>query len=215
MRSARLLIFAKTPLRGQVKTRLNQELGIDGALAVHTSLIEFAWQEFGRQQRLRTEMWVSHPGAENYFKDLCGADNVHQQVGHDLGARMQHAAETALKTSDSVVIVGADCPSVDTAYVQQALSALAAPDVDVVLGPAEDGGYVLVALKEPVPGCLFQDIDWGSDRVLAQTRLALRKNGVRWRELSPRWDVDRPADVQRYRQLLRSRSHAEVGLQID
>jgi uncharacterized protein len=215
MQSARLLIFAKTPVLGQVKTRLNQELGADGALSLHTSLIEFAWREFGRLPGIQTEMWVSQPGAESYFHELCGAENVGLQRGHDLGARMQHAAETALESSDAVVIVGADCPSVDVAYVQQALSALEQSSIDVVLGPAEDGGYVLVALKAPMPECLFQSIEWGSDRVLAQTRAALLGNQVSWHELPSRWDVDRPEDVQRYEKLLRSRSRAVAGSQND
>lgn len=202
-------------MRGQVKTRLHQMLGIDGALALHTSLIEYIWQKLGRQAAMTAEMWVSEPGAETYFNELCGAENVRLQQGRDLGARMQHAAETALAASGAVVIVGADCPSVDVDYVQQALSALEQPQVDVVLGPAEDGGYVLLALKQPVPDCLFRDIDWGSDRVLAQSRAALRGNQLGWHELPPRWDVDRPEDVRRYEQWVRSRSRAAAESQND
>ena len=64
--------------------------------------------------------------------------------------------------------------------------------------PAEDGGYVLIGLARPVAS-LFHDIAWGSDRVMAQSRERLRAAGVRWRELAPSWDVDRPEDLARLR----------------
>jgi glycosyltransferase A (GT-A) superfamily protein (DUF2064 family) len=94
-----------------------------------------------------------------------------------------------------VLLIGTDCPALDVAALRAAAAALEAGD-DAVLVPAEDGGYVLVGLARPV-AALFDRIAWGSDRVMRESRERLRAAGLRWRELAPSWDVDRPEDLAR------------------
>jgi glycosyltransferase A (GT-A) superfamily protein (DUF2064 family) len=110
-----------------------------------------------------------------------------------------------------VVVVGADCPSVDGNYGAQALARLAAGE-QVVLGPADDGGYVLIGLRAPTPA-VFDNIDWGQAGVMSQTRERLRAAGMDWYELEPKWDVDRPEDLARL--ALLSDWQAFVGAQPD
>ena len=89
---------------------------------------------------------------------------------------------------------GPVCPVLTPDLIRQVADAL--DRHDAVLVPAEDGGYVLIALRRADPR-LFEAIDWSTDRVMAQTRLRLRALGLDWHETAPLWDVDRPADFER------------------
>jgi hypothetical protein len=113
---------------------------------------------------------------------------------------MNRALGEALKTSAVALVIGGDCVSLDGDDLRFALAALAAGH-DAVLGPAEDGGYLLIGLRHPRPG-LFRNIHWGGPRVLAATRRRLAREGLSWVELPTRWDVDRPADVRRLKRKL-------------
>ena len=124
-----------------------------------------------------------------------GIEGVTQCEG-DLGARMQHAAMTALATNLRVLLIGTDCPALMPADLRAAAGALAAHDA--VLIPAEDGGYVLLGLNR-WDARLFTNIAWGDDQVLAATRQRLAALDWRWQELPRLWDVDRPEDFARLR----------------
>ncbi len=119
------------------------------------------------------------------------------QTGQDLGARMDAAIrQTLLKKSvESVILIGTDCPALTERYLDQALLALES-GVDVVLGPAEDGGYVLVGMRRPI-GAVFEDIPWGTERVMQRTLEALKAKELTYRLLDTLWDVDRPEDLAR------------------
>ena len=116
------------------------------------------------------------------------------QPNGDLGARMHGALLASLSDAPAALVVGTDCPLIDASYVVAAVAALR--EHDVVLGPAEDGGYGLVGVNRPAPG-LFEGIDWGGPAVMAQSRARARTLGLRHIELAPVWDVDRPADLPR------------------
>lgn len=111
----------------------------------------------------------------------------------DLGERMLRAAGRALRDYRAVVIVGSDCPGYDPAYLREARDRLRS-DTDVVVGPAVDGGYVLIGLRRIVPG-IFAEIDWGRSTVLDAQRRNLRRLGMNWVEMPARRDVDRPEDL--------------------
>jgi len=98
-------------------------------------------------------------------------------------------------TRGPVLLIGTDCPALKPDHLRAAATALADGD-DVVLLPAEDGGYVLIGLKAPQP-VLFDGVPWGSERVMDETRRRLRSQGLRWSERATLWDVDRPEDVDR------------------
>ena len=117
---------------------------------------------------------------------------LHRQIGADLGERMAYAARRALEGTQAVILIGGDCPVLQPDHLRQVLEWLAG-DVDAVLGPAEDGGYVLLGLRKYDP-LLFEGISWGEDRVLSATRERLQRLGWRWNMLETLWDLDRPAD---------------------
>jgi hypothetical protein len=111
----------------------------------------------------------------------------------DLGERMYRA----LRRHPGAVLIGADCPALRPADLRAAARALQA-GADAVFSPAEDGGYGLIGLRRAARAA-FDGVDWGSARVMAQTRRNLRRLEWRWRELRTVWDVDRPEDVARLR----------------
>jgi glycosyltransferase A (GT-A) superfamily protein (DUF2064 family) len=112
---------------------------------------------------------------------------------------MRLAAEDGLSRGSPVVLIGTDCPVLSGDYVAAALEALTKHDA--VLGPAEDGGYVLLGLKR-VGATLFSDIPWSTAQVASLTRTRMSALGWHWRELPTLWDLDRPRDLQRYRRLV-------------
>lgn len=199
--SALVMQFSKWPEAGRVKTRLMPELGAEGAMAAHVRLslavlenlvasgytVHFLWD-----RALETAPEGAAPVLERL--EVHGVAQALQEGGV-LGERMLHALETGLNEFGKAMIVGSDCPSVDADYVRMAVAAL--NEVDVVLGPSEDGGYVLIGARRVIPNMLA-DVAWGTDKALSQTCARLTQKGVSFRLLPQRWDVDEPEDWQRF-----------------
>ncbi len=188
-------IFARAPQPGRVKTRLIPALGAAGAARLHAQLLRRTLATVA-SAGLPAELWVTPDGCHPLFREAGLPCRLQQ--GADLGARMQHALSAGLARAARVVLIGCDCPVLDGEYLAAAFAALETHDA--VLGPAEDGGYVLIGLRRPA--AVFDGIEWGGERVLAQTRARLAAAGLAWRELDTLWDVDRPADLVRWRQKL-------------
>jgi len=194
---ARIAVFAKAPVAGEVKTRLIPVLGATGAAALHAGLVRHALASAMRT-RAAVELWCA-PDESHPFFQRCASQfgaTLHAQRGGDLGARMKNAFDHAFAEGASLVVVGTDCPALTPAHLEEARAALI--DHDAALAPAEDGGYVLVGLAREVPA-LFEGIEWGSAAVMGRTRALLDGSRVRWKELATLWDVDRPADYERLR----------------
>lgn len=197
--AACVVVFAKAPIPGEAKTRLIPAIGAEGAAMLHAALVERAL-ESAASAGYDVELCCT-PDADHPFFEECAEVfdcTLSEQGGGDLGVRMLRAIDDVLTDFDVAVIVGADCPAVTPKHIQQAVSALA--DHDVALIPAEDGGYVLIAARR-VAAAMFDQIDWGTDRVLAQQRDALQRVGLSFAELDTLWDVDRPEDLVRLQTL--------------
>ena len=196
-------LYAKAPMRGKVKTRMQAVLGQDGALSLHKTLIRYVFNNLAESRLCPVQLWVAQAQAsseadekhDEFFLSICNKRDIYSQKGESLGERMAFTARELLKGKDYIVLVGSDCASVDAAYLEQALEALESGE-QIVFGPAEDGGYVLLGLRI-VPDCLFENVPWGEAEVMAKTRQNLKAAGLTWRELAPRWDVDRPQDLPR------------------
>ncbi len=192
----RLLLFAKPPLAGRVKTRLAARLGAIQAAAVHRLLLDHALAT-ACAAPWAAELWCAPPVAHPYFQTCHRRLGLplRRQRGLDLGRRMDHALRETLRRYRPVLLMGSDCPMLETRHLCQALAVLEGGR-DAVLIPAEDGGYVLLGLRRPAPR-LFSDMPWGEAGVLALTRRRLRQSGLTWGELPPLFDVDRPDDLER------------------
>jgi rSAM/selenodomain-associated transferase 1 len=185
-------IFCKAPVLGKVKTRLIQEMGKRRALDLYLQMLERLMAE-STLGTLKTELWISPDKDHAFFEAYAFAR--FQQAGLDLGGRMSTALRDGLNRHESVILVGTDLPLINRSYIEQAVSALKTHDV--VLGPAEDGGYGLVGVNAKTPD-MFSDIDWGTERVLSQTCARLNRDQLDFGLLPLIWDVDRPADLRRY-----------------
>lgn len=190
---ARLLIFAKAPVPGEVKTRLVPALGAPAAAELHARLARRAIETAVSAGVAPVELWCSPDDAHPFFRAFALPRRV--QGGRDLGERMAQALDATLAESRFAILIGTDCPVLTGEYLREAAERLAQGE-DAVLGPAEDGGYVLIGLRRRDPR-LFEDIAWGTPQVLDATRARLAERGFRWHELRCLWDVDRAEDLKR------------------
>jgi hypothetical protein len=188
-----LLVFARAPEPGRIKTRLAAVIGDVEAAALHAAFVLDVLERHAAPRRrliLCTTGDPLHP-----FWDTVPAHLEQRDQGEgDLGARLDRAFTPHLEVGARVVVLGTDSPALAPSKVDAAFAALAT--VDAVLGPADDGGYYLLGLGRPCPA-VFQDIPWGTDRVCADTRARLAASSVRWTELPVDYDVDHVEDVHR------------------
>jgi len=191
-----LIVFAKAPRPGRVKTRLAADLGAQEASRVYRRLGRRVLDAV-REGPYRTLVYYDPPDAEAEMRDWLGGESLEfrPQAEGDLGERMARAFEEALRDADRACIVGTDVPALRAALVVQALERL--ESADVVLGPAEDGGYYLMALSRPHPE-IFRDVPWSTADVLGTTLERARHAGLRESLLPVLKDVDTAADLRAY-----------------
>lgn len=199
--STKLLVFTKSPVLGEVKTRLQPDFTLEQSLKLHKTMMLNTLALSAKLKDLDTELCCSPNRNTSFFLDCENRFPVilSDQQGEDLGERMAFALSVALQTHDKVLIIGTDCPAIDQAYIEEAILAL--DNVDAVIGPAADGGYVLLGLRK-FSLDLFADFSWGSDSVLSQTRKVLTDLAWSTEELGIMHDIDRPEDLHRYKDLL-------------
>ncbi|MBC8007969.1 MAG: TIGR04282 family arsenosugar biosynthesis glycosyltransferase [Prolixibacteraceae bacterium] len=192
-----ILIFARAPVPGDVKTRLIPLLGAHGAASLHRRLTEHALAVAHESGIGPVELWCTPSIDDAFFQrshERFKAE-LHLQCEGDLGMRMLDAFENALGRSRHVLLIGSDCPSMTGADLWTAVRALR-DGRDAVFCPAQDGGYTLIGLRHAMPA-LFDAITWGTGSVMEETRQRLRILGWRWHELPTQWDVDLPEDYAR------------------
>jgi len=201
---ASLVVFARAPEKGLVKTRLGERFSEDQCLAIYEAMLMDV-----------LELASSVPGFDRRCLYWAGASEVlpsrireasqpfHncRQAGQDLGLRMHNAMrEEFALGSGRVVVIGCDSPDLPPERVGQALHAL--ESVPLVLGPSEDGGYYLIGasrlMREP-----FEGVQWGSSSVLAKTLEILGKNEIGFSLLPGWYDIDRPEDLYRLKASMR------------
>lgn len=195
-----LIIYAKAPVPGQVKTRLMPALDGEMAALLHAALVERALDTARRSGIAEIELCCA-PDTHHSFFDACADDFgvvLTEQGEGNLGDRMLRTLRHALADHTAALIIGADCPALTGKYLAEAATRLSGQDA--VLAPAEDGGYVLIGATRTDPG-MFGDIEWGSGKVLEQQRRNFSARGFRWQEMPTLWDVDRPGDLARLKAL--------------
>jgi len=194
----KLIVFTRYPEPGAAKTRLIPALGARGAAELHRRLTEAAVQQAGRLATSDgVDLEIHFAGGDlAAMSRWLGPDLVlRSQSGDDLGDRLAAAFTAGFAAGASaVVIMGSDCPGLDSAILRRAFAALT--DHDIVLGPAADGGYTLIGLRRPAPE-LFRDIPWSSDQVLAATVARARDLRLLVALLPTLIDIDRPDDLVR------------------
>ncbi len=197
MSSTAVIVFAKAPEPGAVKTRLVPLLGAEGAAALHARLVKCTLDTARAASFKRVQLHCAPDVTDPFFRFCKGHYGVtlEAQVGGDLGARMLAAFEKALAAHACVLLLGTDCPALTARHLRQAEKDLR-DGADAVFVPCEDGGYALIGLRR-VDAKLFDGIAWSTDSVMADTRVRLKELGWSSHELETLWDVDRPEDYQR------------------
>ncbi|MGB2904839.1 MAG: TIGR04282 family arsenosugar biosynthesis glycosyltransferase [Candidatus Dechloromonas phosphoritropha] len=195
-----IAILAKAPIPGLTKTRLIPYLGADGAATLQDWLLRRTVATALNSNLGPVTLWCAPDTAHPAFVDLAvgGRIALRQQREGNLGERMHQALAESPMTGGTLVI-GTDCPALGPAHLQAAAAALAAYQAVVI--PAEDGGYVLIGMRQP-SWRVFTGINWGSAKVMTQTRERLLETGRQWSELPSLWDVDREEDFERLGALL-------------
>jgi rSAM/selenodomain-associated transferase 1 len=198
-----VVVFAKAPVPGQVKTRLIPALGAAGAAALALRLLRHALHEAVRARMPSArdggpglvELCVAPHRRHPAFDAIAAAHPPLQwaeQGDGDLGARMARALGRHLAAGRAALLIGTDAPALDAPMLRAAAAALARHDA--VFVPALDGGYALVGLSRPAP-TLFEGIAWSTGTVMAETRARAAAAGLRWQELPAVADIDRPEDL--------------------
>ena len=184
-----VIVFSRAPVPGRVKTRIAASLGAWRAARLHLRLTRVALRTAHAAACGPVELHVTarHRAFPRNEKKIL-------QRGNNLGERMYRA----LHRHKMAILIGSDCPELRAADLRAAARRLRA-GYRVVIAPAADGGYSLIAARRP-PSALFEGISWGGAEVFAETARRLR--GLRWSMLRTLWDVDRPADLERLRALL-------------
>ena len=195
-----LVQFAREPVAGAVKTRMIPHLSPEQAMTLHCELVRWTAVTLVSAGLGPVELAVAGQTGHALFQECCraGVTSVSCQRGRDLGERMYNAISAGLNRCERVILVGSDCPGIDRAYLMRARDAL--DHSELVLGPATDGGYVLIGARMVLPE-IFHGITWGTASVLAETRRALLATGVTWAELPTLADIDRPDDLALWEQV--------------
>ncbi|HEY3784405.1 MAG TPA: TIGR04282 family arsenosugar biosynthesis glycosyltransferase [Steroidobacteraceae bacterium] len=196
MSGIRIIILAKAPQPWLVKTRLIPTLGAERAAALARRMLEMTLVQALNAQVGPVELWVTPAIGDPAWHDfpIPSSVEIRDQPEGDLGARLAYAARCGLERNAAVMLIGSDCPELDSPALRAAAQALG--DVDAVMHPTVDGGYALLGLRRFHPR-LFSDIAWSTSTVAQQT--IQRVDALQWslHVAAMCNDIDEPADLRR------------------
>ena len=183
-----LIIFARKPVLGTVKTRLAKGIGEEKALQIYIKLLQHT-RAVAKQVQCDCFIFLTEPTEDDFWNGFF----CEQQQGNTLGEKMQHAFEMLFKKGyNHCVIVGSDCPNLEKEIVENAFISLS--ENDVTIGPAGDGGYYLLGMKKLISP-LFKNKDWSTENVFKQTIEDVTNLQLTFKVLPLLNDVDEKKDV--------------------
>ncbi len=191
-----LIIFVKYPEPGKVKTRLAEDLGDVQAARIYSIMTHRIIEKTLDPHNYSTVIFYDPADKEREIRRWLDIEELryYPQLGNTLGEKISGAFEKVYANgADKAVIIGSDCIDVSKETVNEALDLL--ENTDIVLGPAEDGGYYLLGTNKYLP-LAFQDIDWSTEHVLSQTIAKIRDNGLNFELLKTLRDIDTVDDLE-------------------
>ena len=199
------IVLTKAPVPGLVKTRLIPALGEQGACDLYEQLLvrlQDTLTSLTSTQPLQVALWIAGDAEHEVFKSWSSLATFYQQPEGsdskvDLGERMAVAVKSSLSRGCIPVLIGVDVPDLDEAYLTDCMAQLAVRDL--VISPAEDGGYGLLGMKQFYSE-LFVNKSWGSDTVFESTQADIARLKINAAYLQKVWDVDELADAERFYQ---------------
>ena len=196
-----ILLFTRYPRPGKCKTRLLPEYSLEEAMNIHRQLVACSDKTIRNYiaQYNSTTYHVYYTGASvKEMTHWLGNQHFHKQQGHTLDERMADAFSATLHNAERCLLMGSDCPDITPELLEEGFWAL--QNNDIVLGPAYDGGYYLIGLKQSLPAKqrehLFTNIPWGSDVVLKKTLERADKQQLQVHLLKKLHDIDTPDDLR-------------------
>ena len=189
-------VFARTPIIGEVKTRMIPLLGPAGACELHKKMTSHLVRSLS-SLRADIQIWTDKAPENPFLKDL--GPSVMEQVGDDLGEKMSNAISQGLASYESVALIGTDLPELDSTYLVKAFEKLRR--YNVVIGPTLDGGFGLLAAKK-FDSSIFDGLIWGGPHIFRDLIRNIRKFNLDYCIAPSLWDVDVPADYARYKKWL-------------
>ena len=202
MRPAAVAIMAKAPWAGEVKTRLCPPLSLVDAAELYRRLLLDKIEQVRSLKTARLAIAYTPGEARAFFEEVAPGFVLVPQRGADLGDRLANSLGELLDTGHrGALAIDSDTPTLPLEFLQQALDLIATPEIDVVLGPTEDGGYYLIGLRA-VHRELFEAMAWSTQQVLPETIRRADAKGLRVACLPPWYDIDTPDDLARLRMAL-------------
>ena len=202
MKPLAVLIMAKAPRAGAVKTRLCPPLSSEEAAQLYRGFLLDKIEQVKALEGISPAIAYAPPEGKAFFQALAPGFLLFPQQGQDLGSRLANSFEQLFAMGFAgVLAIDSDTPTLPTAYLQQAIGLLRGPDGDVVVGPSEDGGYYLIGLREPHRE-IFEGMPWSTPQVLPETARRAQAKGLGLAMLPPWFDVDVAGDLERLQESL-------------
>jgi len=191
MTDQHLIVFVKNPIPGTVKTRIARTVGNDRAVEVYQHLLRHTQEIVTQLPQNRVVYYGDFINPDDGWNDY----SKHLQTGNDLGQRMLNAFREQFSSGASrAVIIGSDCLTITPDHIRRAFTAL--DQTDIVIGPATDGGYYLLGMKQP-HDFLFTDMPWSQPQLRQRTELAIGQHNLTFEQLDELTDIDEWADYER------------------
>lgn len=194
-----ITVFAKSPLPGNVKTRLGKDIGSRNAVRLYKKMLYKVLSNITKYNDYNVELWCA-PDTKHPFIRQCSREfdiTLKKQNGKDLGERMYYAFKKSLSKYQYCILIGSDIPDISIDDIEKSYSLLS-DTTDVAIMPTNDGGYGLIATGKRMPS-LFRGLSWSTKSVLEKTRRKITKKGYRYQLLSSKMDIDTKQDLRQYR----------------
>lgn len=192
-----LIVFIKNPQLGKVKTRIAKDLGDADALLIYMSLLEHTRKVVSNVDALKYLYYSNWIVENDKWPNEKFAKNL--QEGNSLGERMAHAFAHTFQNHNKVIIIGSDCIQLTSKIIDDAYRTL--DNYDIVIGPAEDGGYYMLGMRTYSPQ-LFDNMTWSHDKVLQDTIDRAEQSKLTYNIAPTLSDIDHAADWDKYKHLL-------------
>lgn len=200
MNSSCVQVFAKSPIPGKIKTRLQPALSADDCAKLSATMIRHSVRVACELEDTDVQLWCFPNTSQPFFETLAEEFPIEliAQQGSNIGERMNFALQRGLEWHRSVQLIGSDCPFYCAEYLLEGFRILET-DRQLVLGPAEDGGYLLIGCNWEIPSNIFDNITWGTDSVFRETVDKMNARGITPKLLPKMSDIDRPEDLLLFR----------------
>ncbi|MFH2044089.1 MAG: TIGR04282 family arsenosugar biosynthesis glycosyltransferase [Pseudomonadota bacterium] len=196
MKKELLVLFAKEPVCGQVKTRLGRDIGMNASSSIYDLMLRHIINNVVSDKDYDTIIYKTSESSKAYFDETTKGMIIKDQPEGNLGHKMHSVFKLGFAQNyERICIIGTDCPDISHFDIQKTFELL--KTCKLVLGPSKDGGYYLIGLSGFYPQ-LFEDIAWSTESVFSATLKIAESFGIKYKLLSVKTDIDEITDLEKY-----------------